>query len=163
MSDPNIVQALREIELFRGIDDPHLERLAALARYVEFPANVNIFKEHDSAKDVYVLISGQVSLVICEPTVGCRQLTQVSDGDLIGWAPLVGNARLSDTAHTLTPTKLLAINGEQALELCRQDPKFGFEFMHRVAITMAQRLGATRLQLLNLSGLQLPDVQIESD
>ena len=45
----------------------------------------------------------------------------------------------------------------------RDNPEFGFEFMHRVAMALAQRLSATRLQLLDMSGFQLPDVQIESD
>ena len=88
---------------------------------------------------------------------------QVGDGELVGWSPLVGRHRLSDTARTLTPVKALAIDGEQVIALCRDNPEFGFEFMHRVAMALAERLSATRLQLLDLSGFQLPDVQIESD
>ena len=57
----------------------------------------------------------------------------------------------------------LAINAEAAIALCREDPEFGFEFMHRVAMVLAERLTATRLQLLKHCGGQLPEVQIESD
>lgn len=163
MSDTKIVEALRSVEFFHDIADEHLERLAKIARPVEFPAHCEIFREHDKPKDVYMIISGQVSLVICEPKVGCRQLMQVGDGQLVGWSPMVGRARLSDTARTLTVTKALAIDGEEALTLCAEDPQFGFEFMHRVAMALAERLSATRLKLLDMSGSQLPDIQIESD
>jgi CRP-like cAMP-binding protein len=70
---------------------------------------------------------------------------------------------LSDTARTLTPTKAIAMDGQRVLALCAEDPKFGFAFMHRAAQTLASRLSASRLQLLKMSGANLPPVQIESD
>ncbi len=163
MSDPTILEMLRSVTFFSGIADGHLEELAKIARAVEFPARHEIFREHDTAEDVYVIISGEVSLVICEPSVGCRQLMEVGAGGLVGWSPLVGRHRLSDTARTMSPTTAVAINGEKALALCSADPEFGCEFMHRTAIALAERLSATRLQLMKMSGFQLPDAQIESD
>jgi CRP-like cAMP-binding protein len=158
-----IVGALREMKFFEGIAPDHLQRLAAIARVVEFPARHDIFREDDPAREVYLITRGHVSLVICAPGVGCRQLMDVSDGELIGWSPLVGHSRLSDTARTLTPTSAIAMQGAQILELCTQYPEFGYDFMHRTAEALAARLIATRLQLLKMSGFDLPEVQIESD
>ncbi len=163
MSEPAILDTLRGVEFFQEIADEHLHRVAEIARPVEFPANSEMFHEHDIAKDVYVIVSGQVSLVICQPKVGCRQLMQVGDGEFVGWSPLVGRAHLTDTAHTLTAVKALAFDAEALLAQCSADPKFGLEFMQRVAVALAQRLSATRLQLLKLSGMALPAIQIESD
>ncbi len=163
MSDPSILETLRSLEFFQGIEDKHLEQFAGVARLCDFPAHHEIFHEHDAAEDVYIIVDGSVSLVICEPGVGCRQLMQVEAGGLVGWSPLVGRHRLSDTARTITPTKAIAINGEKTIALCHEDPEFGCEFMHRTAIALAERLSATRLQLMSMSGFQLPDAQIESD
>lgn len=163
MSEPTTTQVLRDVAFFRDIAEEHLERLAKIGRPVEFAERSEVFHEFDKAEEVYVLLSGRVSLIICQPRVGCRQLMEVGDGDLIGWSPLVGRPRLYDTARTLTPTKAIALNGEQVLALCHDDPVFGFEFMRRVAITLAERLSATRLKLLEISGVHLPDVQPESD
>ncbi len=163
MSDPALSATFRGIEFFDGIADEHLERFAELAQPLEFPPHSIIFHEQDEAKNVYLIVSGQVSLISCNPDVGCRQLMTVSDGELIGWSPLVGRRLLSDTARTLTETKAFAIDGERLLAFCREDPEFGFEFMHRVAGVLAERLSATRFQHLRMSGHQLPDVQIESD
>ena len=112
----DIAQILRGVEFFRGIADEYLQRVARISKIVEFPARHDIFREHEPAKDVYILISGRVSLLISAPPVGCRQLMEVSDGELIGWSPLVGRSRLSDTARTLTPTKAVAMDGEQILD-----------------------------------------------
>jgi hypothetical protein len=49
------------------------------------------------------------------------------------------------------------------MEFCRSNPTFGFEFMRRAACVLADRLSATRLQLLEHGGYRLPCVQPESD
>lgn len=158
-----ILSPLRETEFFHGIAKEHLERVALISKIVEFPAHHDIFHENEFARDIYFVIRGRVSLAVCTPHAGCRQLMEVGPGELIGWSPLVGRPLLSDTARTLTPTVAVAIDGSRILKLCAEDPQFGFDFMHRVAHTMASRLSATRLQLLELGGQRLPRVQIESD
>ena len=154
---------LTDLAFFQGISESHLQRLADISRIVEFPARTEIFHERDQARDVYVIRHGRVSLVICEPKVGCRQLMEISDGELFGWSPLVGRTRLTDSAQTITATEAICVDAQKLLEICREDTEFGFEFMHRTAKVLAERLAATRLQLLNLSGFRLPDIQIESD
>ena len=54
-------------------------------------------------------------------------------------------------------------NGDDADGVLPQNPAFGFHFMHRVACTLADRLSGTRLQLLEMCGVHLPDVALESD
>jgi hypothetical protein len=76
---------------------------------------------------------------------------------------LVGRARLSDSAQTLTPTAAIAMDGERILALCEENPRFGFEFMHRASQTLASRVNVTMEQLFKLNGALLPEVQLESD
>jgi CRP/FNR family transcriptional regulator, cyclic AMP receptor protein len=159
----DLAKTLRELEFFQGIAADHLDRLAAISRLVEFPAQHAIFHEDEPANDVYFITEGRVSLAICAPKVGCRQLMEVGKGELIGWSPLVGRMRLSDTAQTLTPAQAIAMDGERVLALCAENPRFGFEFMRRAAETLAERLNATRMQLFKMGGMLLPQVQIETD
>jgi hypothetical protein len=42
--------------------------------------------------------------------------------------------------------------------LCEQNPDFGYQFMHRTALTLAARLTATRSQLLDMLGTETPAV-----
>ncbi len=163
MSDPVIVDLLRNVEFFRDFPARDLELVAEIATPVEFPAGSNMFHEYDTAKDVYVIISGRVSLVIYTSKLGFRQLTDVDAGELIGWSPLVGRDYLFDTARALLPTKALAIDGEALLALCKVNPTFGCEFMHRAAKVLAQRLSATYAQLHEVTGYDLPSVPLESD
>lgn len=163
MSTTHVLTALRGSPFFSGFADDQLRRLAELGRIEDFPARKTVFEEYDLAKDVYVILSGQISLAICEPEDKCKQIAVVHPGDLMGWSPLVGRARLYDSAHTLTPVQALAFDGEELMKFCAANPAFGFQFMHRVACTLAERLGGTRLQLLEMSGIHLPEFPTESD
>jgi CRP-like cAMP-binding protein len=163
MTDQSKVEKLRSCEFFRDFPAEHLEELAAMCREIELPARSTVFQEYDRAKDVYVILSGEIVLAICEAKDSCRQIGVLGAGDLMGWSPLVGRSRLYDTARTKTDVKVLAVDGKQLMEFCAANPAFGFKFMHRVACVLAERLSGTRLQLLEMSGVHLPKFQLESD
>lgn len=163
MSLSSVMDALSEVEFLHNISTAHLERLSQISTLVEYPRHAEIFHESDEAKYVYLIVEGRVSLIVCEPKLGRRQLMEVNSGEMFGWSPLVGRYRLSDTAKAMTPVKVLEIDGPALLAFCESDPEFGFQFMHRAARVLADRLTATRMRLLEMGGLQLPPVQVESD
>jgi CRP/FNR family transcriptional regulator, cyclic AMP receptor protein len=163
MNQKSHLEKLKSSDFFRGFDDDQLNRLADICDLQEFPARTNVFAEDDRAQKVYVILTGQISLAICEPADSCKQIAIVQAGDLMGWSPLVGRTRLYDSAHSLTPVTALVFDGDALMEFCANNPTFGFRFMHRVACTLAERLSGTRLQLLEMSGIHLPEFPIESD
>ena len=57
---------------------------------------------------------------------------------------------MTASAKALTKTKAVAIDAEAIRNWCDKDPKFGYAFMKRLAGAIAQRLNATRLQLLDV-------------
>lgn len=63
---------------------------------------------------------------------------------------------MTATARSLTKSQAIAMRGPQVLALCEQNPQLGYEFMKRAARALAKRLNATRLQLLDVYGTQLP-------
>jgi CRP-like cAMP-binding protein len=163
MTTTSILEALRSSVFFSDCADDHLKRLADICHLEEFPAQTIVFEEYEPAREVYVILSGEISLAICEPEDSCKQIAVVHAGDLMGWSSLVGRARLYDTARALSPVKALAFDGDALMKFCAANPTFGFQFMHRVACTLAERLSGTRLQLLEMSGVHLPEFPMESD
>jgi CRP/FNR family cyclic AMP-dependent transcriptional regulator len=163
MYETNLIEKLKTSEFFRGFEDDHLQRLSEICQLEKFPARSTVFEEYERARKVYVILSGEISLAICEPDETCKQIAVVRAGDLMGWSPLVGRARLYDTARTLAPVTALVFDGESLMDFCAKNPVFGFRFMQRVACALAERLSGTRLQLLEMSGVHLPEFPIESD
>ena len=149
---------------FEGLSPEQLKTLNTLGREVKLDARTTIFEEYDRAKDVYVILSGQVSVLICESNQ-CRQISVIGEGDMLGWSPLLHRTRLFDTAVTLTPVKALVFDSKKLLEFCDANPDFGYMFMKKAAAALATRLSGTRLQLMQMCGNRFPvfDMNVDTD
>ena len=163
MSTNETLELLRKSEVFGDLPEDQLKHLQEIAKEVELGAHEELFQEYEVAKDVFLITSGKVALVICVADIGCRQIMEVQAGDLIGWSPLLDRSRLTDTARTLTPVNALAFDAQELLKLCEDNPHFGYEFMRRTAKVLGERLNAVRRQLVEVHGTNLPEVILESD
>ncbi len=159
----SVIDTLKSNSFFSDFPEDQLDHLLAIAREVEYRTQEEIFHQHELAKEVFLITSGKAALVICEAGIGCRQIMEVAEGDLIGWSPLLDHPRLSDTARTLTPVKAIAFDGGKLLELCEGNPQFGYKFMRKTARVLSERLNAVRWQLVDVHGTNLPEVALESD
>ncbi len=158
MADRTLLEQLRQVRFLRDIDDEYLEQIAEVAKLVEFPAGRVIFREGERIAHFFLIVSGQVSLEICAPGVGCKRIHTVTDGDLLGISPVLEQTPLSATARTLSSTMAVQLNAGQILTLCEHNPRFGYEFMRRAALALSMRLSGTRLQLIDVFGSSLPTV-----
>ena len=152
MSENVLLEQLRQFQFMQEIDDEHLNRLAAIARLVEFPKDKVLYREGQAVSNIYLILSGSASIEICAAGIGCRRIMTVSAGDLLGISPAVGQARSTGTIRTLAAMKAIELNASQVLTLCEHNPRFGYQFMRQVAQAISQRLNATRLQLLDVFG-----------
>jgi len=158
MTEKKLLDTLGELAFLRGIDQQYLAQIADIAKIVSFPEGKVVFREGEPASKLYLVVSGSVSLEISTPGVGKKRILTVSDGELLGWSPVLEQTRLTASARTLKPTEAVEISGGQILTLCEHNPGFGYEFMRRAALALAQRLTATRIQLLDVFGSELPTV-----
>ena len=150
------LEQLRGLRVIDGLDDQHMSQLADIADFIDLPADTLIFRQGDPAEDVYLIVDGSVSLEVCSRGRGCRRILTIGEGELLGWSPVLEQARLTATARTLSATRAIKINGRQILTVCEHDSRFGYEFMKRAALALAKRLSATRLQLLDVFGEEMP-------
>ncbi|MCC9608347.1 Crp/Fnr family transcriptional regulator [Blastopirellula sp. JC732] len=152
MSDSELIEVIRRVDCFQGISEEDLQTVAAMGHVVEYDKSATIFREGDAAVTSYVVISGTVSLEICAPGFGCRRISTVREGEFLGWSPVLDNLHLTVTGRTVEPTRLVELPKQELLALCERSPRFGYSFMRGIAQTLARRLNAARMQLLNLFG-----------
>ena len=161
MSKDNLIETLREIRFLHDIGPMRLEQIAKIARLRDFNHGDVVFRQGDAAQHIYLIVHGNVSLEICAAGTGCKQILTLGPGELLGWSSVLEQTCYTARARALEATRLVEINVAQLLTMCSHDPQFGYELMHRTALALAKRLSATRMQLLNVYGDQLPVVAQE--
>lgn len=149
MDSKTLTDMLREHPFLEGLKQNHLQKMAEIALEVQFTRDQIIFKEGDESSLFCLLLSGTVALEISAPGRIVRIQT-LSEGDEMGWSSLLGHGGRTFQARSLEPIRAIAFDATRLRRACEQDPSFGYEIMQRLLKVVAQRLQATRLQLLDL-------------
>lgn len=158
MSEPSVLEILQGIRFLEGVPPGDLQRLAAVAELKRYAPNATVFREGDKISSIFLVAEGAVGLELLVPGQGAKRIHTVGTGELLGWSPVLGKMPMTATARALAPTLVAILDAGQVTALCHHDPMFGFIFMRQIALALAQRLNATRLQLLDVYHSEIPAI-----
>jgi CRP-like cAMP-binding protein len=153
MTSPHeLAPLLAEHPFFRGLRAEHLATIAGCASNVRFDAGSMIAREGDEAAKFYVIRHGTVAIESFTPQAGAVTIQTVSAGDILGWSWLLPPYHWQFSARAQELVRAVALDGTCLRAKCEADHDLGYELLKRFAEIVAQRLSATRLQLLDLYG-----------
>jgi CRP-like cAMP-binding protein len=156
MSEPVTPELLKTLAFLAPATDEERRRLVPATRTESHPAGTVLFREGDELSCVFIVTGGTVALEVMGVGHRPQRFQTISAGELLGWSPLLGSGPMTASARALTDVKVVVVDAKALLQLCDQDPRFGFQFMRRTAAAIAARLSATRLQLLDVYRTELP-------
>ncbi|MCL5076230.1 MAG: cyclic nucleotide-binding domain-containing protein [Chloroflexi bacterium] len=143
-------EALQGMQLFQGLDDSQLDKLARLCQEETYETGDIIFREGSKASKLYLIDYGKAIVEmghLTEMETGQGIVGVITTGDSFGWSALVEPHYNTGTVRCLTKVKVITINGEELDRLFDADPKLGLHIFRRLASVIARRLRETR-QLL---------------
>ncbi len=143
---------IREHPFFKGMDDRYIKIIVGCAKNERFEGAHVIAHEGEPADRFYLIREGLVALELMVPKRGFTTLQTIGDGDILGWSWLLPPYRWRFGARTVRPTRALAFDGKCLRGKCEEDHDLGYELLKRFASVTAERLEATRLQLMDLYG-----------
>ena len=131
MANNSLIAAVTDHGLLRGLDPHYVHKLAALASEAHYAPGQVIFKENDTVRLFYLILSGSVVLEI---EGSAQQIeTEIRDGgDGMGWSALLGYEPKHLQARTLTDVRVVAFEGKRLRKACDNDPAFGCALMKRL-------------------------------
>ena len=143
-----IVAVLRRCELFLGLDDSELEKIAHLpsCREAFYTEDTIISQQGQVATYLCVLLEGKVDLFITLP-VGTPAMTSyktkvdsITQGGIFNWSALVSPHILTLTTVAAEPSRVLLIKGEELLGLLRTNKHIGYEVLASLVRIIGIRL-----------------------
>jgi len=148
----DLEQILREHPFLDGMDEEHVKLLVGCASNVVFKPGQFIIREGDDADAFYFIREGQVLIETHIPQQGPVFIRSREAGEVLGWSWLVPPYRWHFDARAVEQTRAIALDGKCLREKCEKDHDLGYEIMKRFAVVIAERLEATRMQLLDVYG-----------
>ena len=149
MVTPEIITAF---PFFAGLSETELKSVSIIANKVSFQRGDLIFREDNAAHTLYLLIDGWVDVVVNTDAEGEQHelVTTLSPGDIFGWSALVDPYVYTGSAVCASPVEVMEFKGADLLGMFELDPKLCCVVMRRVCQVIADRLHATRLQMVSL-------------
>lgn len=140
---------LKQIRFFEKYSEEQLRIIAGISSIREFKVKEIIFEQYDELSEVFVLLSGSLSLGISLPKDKRIHLGTITEGQLFSWSAVFQPYISTAWVMAITPARVIAIDAKKLNEEIDSDCDFGFKTMSKIAQTISQRLSDTRFQLMN--------------
>ena len=148
----SIAELTAESRALDGLAQRHLELIAGCGRTGRFAAGELLFRAGGPADDFFLIRHGAVGLELPVPQREPVTIETLHDGELLGWSWLFEPHRWMFDAHAVQDTSVVVFDGACLRGKCETDHELGYQLMRRFAAVLADRLQATRLQLLDVYG-----------
>jgi len=126
MDEPALARDLAALPHFHDLAPELLERVAALCRAVELRAGDEVFHERQRCDGFYVVREGQVRIYKLTPDGREQVVHHIAAGHTFGEAALFHFGFFpASAAATVTPTRLIKVDGRRFLALLAENPALG--------------------------------------
>jgi CRP-like cAMP-binding protein len=134
---------LRDIGLFGALSEDVLDYLAKALRPLRVAAGEAIFREGDSAREMYVVLDGELEVLKNSRRGRPTRIAILGPSDCFGEMSLIDVQPRSAMVRALGPTRLLRIATEDLDALYRHDLKAYALITLNIARNLSRRLRVT--------------------
>lgn len=119
---PEWISFLASTEIFHGVAEEALRDLAGELVMVDFAAGETLFQQGDPGDSMYLIVSGEASVVGSGPDGKPRQLALIGPGRDVGELALWVGDRRSATVRTVVPTRAARLTREAFTRFTQRHP-----------------------------------------
>lgn len=145
------VEILKEFELFKGLAEDSLAKIAELCHLYTMREDDRIFAEGTRARDIHLCRNGKVDIVIWmgQPWNKNIAVHRAERGEVFGWSALVAPYIYTASAECVEAGEEIRLSGAELLTLFGQKPLVGYAIMENLSANISLRLTQTRQRLVN--------------
>lgn len=117
MADEELIDKLRSVAIFRGLDDKELHRIAEVGKQVHFAPGKVVAQQDGAAAGFHLIVDGEVSV-----DVDGKERARLGRGTYFGEMSLLDGKPRSATVKAEAPTTTFALTSWQFLPLLAEYP-----------------------------------------
>jgi CRP-like cAMP-binding protein len=117
MPEPALIERLREVAIFRGLDEKELHRIVEVGKEVRFESGKVVAEQDGGAAGFHLILDGEVSV-----DVSGRERARLGPGQYFGEMSLIDGRPRSATVKAEEPTTTFALTSWQFLPLLDEYP-----------------------------------------
>ncbi len=146
-----LIDNLRRVEIFAGLTDDDLSKVASVCKGMRAAAGRAVFNEGDDGDEFYVVHEGAVRVIIAtrapDGQISRSTINTLYPGQCFGEGALVSGSLRSASVEAIEPTTLIVISTADFHGLCERDPRIGYRVLHNLAQDLSYKLNSSNLLL----------------
>jgi HEAT repeat protein len=127
---------LKEIDIFSGLSASELAAIASVTEEMEMAEEQEVIKQNSIGETVYLIIDGQVSVIMEKEDGGQAVIDQMDAGAAFGEMALIDNSPRSATIRTITPCRFLTLHKQEFKETAMEFPRIALQ----ICSVLSQRI-----------------------
>ena len=128
MAGDEKLELLRTVPLFASCDAREIERLGQLVEEVDLPAGKVVFREGDSAQEMFLVVSGRL-----RAERGGQPVLELGPGDMAGEMSMVAGGPRMATLTTVTNCRVLVLGHRDFHSLMDEFPSLRTRVLESLA------------------------------
>ncbi|MEW5961203.1 MAG: cyclic nucleotide-binding domain-containing protein [Chloroflexota bacterium] len=134
---------LQRVDLFSGLPEAMLEKVAELCRPQSYRANAIIIERNAPSVSFFLIQAGTVNILTApdpEDQLTNGAVITLGKGQSFGEMSLIDSGVRSATVKAVTDTQLLAIDCREFTQLCESNTDFGYQIMRNIAADLSFKI-----------------------
>ncbi len=133
---------LRTVEMFSGLSDNQIEKLAGSFEEQEYKRDEILFSQGQQGDRLYLIRDGFVEVLVDSGDASnSKAILNLGPGQSVGEMSLIDTGLRSATCRAASDNTLVASITRDAFErLCESDPALGYRIMRNIAADLSFRL-----------------------
>lgn len=136
MNTEQLIHFLKEVPLLCNLDDYELRQLSDVSILRDFDKNKTIFYEQDKGTNLYIIVSGQVKVVVNSNDGREHILGFLKDKEFFGEISLLDGEPRSSTVIALEKVKVITINRDDFLKILRNNPDITYKIILSLCVKL---------------------------
>ncbi len=145
------LEILKKCSLTIGLSDEHLSKIADMCVEETFEIGEYLGKQGRLLEKMYIIEDGLVGIYLELGPMSKRQLQAASNFEVVCWETMISPYRSTSTGIAIETTRVLALNGEELLNLCFTNPGMGCRLGRGLAGVVQSRLNSAYSQLMGVA------------
>jgi len=153
------IEVLRNVDIFRELSDVEFEDLAAKTEYRFFGAGETIVTEHESGDELFVVITGQVSVKVKRSNGSLHEVANLKKGNFFGEMSLMTGESRQATVVATEESKLIIVCAKFFKSILDRRP----ELAERISEILALRQAALNVESVISKANESESVEVEQE
>ncbi|MDQ6972871.1 MAG: SulP family inorganic anion transporter [Mariprofundaceae bacterium] len=131
---------LTESELFRDFNDKEMALIAPYLKSIRMKTGTNVFHEGDAGDALYILLKGQVEILLPYSSRKKIRLAKFGPGTIFGEVAFLEPGKRTAEAAVVLDGRCMQLSHAAMQELCSKHPDIGIRILVRLGHRLSQNL-----------------------